>query len=183
MFLIDYFGGYGFKIFLWLVVVALIVIFVYNCLSGKKGTYENHTGMIWDLFNLGGDRIRRSTSFATSGFESRGELECRRVAEKLTGKPFPKRRPNFLKNEITNSNLELDCFNEELMIAIEYNGEQHYNFVPHFHKTKDAFYNVKYRDEIKRRLCQENGVRLIVVPYTVRVEDIETYLSRYLNFV
>lgn len=107
-------------------------------------------------------------------FESKGEKECRRVIERYTGKPFPKSRPNFLRNDVTVHNLELDCFNDELKIGVEYNGEQHYKYIPYFHKSKDAFYNTKYRDDIKKRLCIENNVTLIVVPYTVK--NIETYL-------
>lgn len=113
--------------------------------------------------------------------ESSGESECRRVAEMLTGKSFPKRRPNFLRNSITDANLEIDCYCDELKIGIEYNGRQHYQYVPHFHSSKDAFYTTKYRDEMKSRLCKENGVKLIVVPYTVEVKDIENYLKKLLK--
>jgi hypothetical protein len=82
---------------------------------------------------------------------------------------------------ISDSNLELDCFNEELRIGIEYNGRQHYEYVPRFHKTKDAFYTTKYRDDMKMRLCKKNGVRLIVVPYTVPLNSIESYLVQKFN--
>ena len=66
---------------------------------------------------------------------SRGEKIYRREIEKMSWKSFVKIRPNFLKNEKTGSNLELDCFNKELKIAVEYNGKQHYKFIPFFHKS------------------------------------------------
>ena len=112
--------------------------------------------------------------------ESSGEIECRRVAEMMTGKPFPKKRPDFLKNPVTSHNLEIDCFCEELKLGIEYNGKQHYKYTPYFHSSKDAFYNTRYRDEMKARLCKENGIKLIIVPYTVKVGDIEEYLKQNL---
>lgn len=118
--------------------------------------------------------------------ESRGEMECRRVLEAIFQKPFSKARPDFLRNEVTGGiyNLELDCFNSELKIAVEYHGQQHYNFVPYFHRNKDRFINQKYRDVLKRKLCEENGIFLVTVPYTVSVGDIENFLRRKLaNFL
>lgn len=117
---------------------------------------------------------------------SAGERECRRVLEKIFNKPFTCQRPDFLQNNVTSTsekknNLELDCYNSELAIAVEYNGKQHYDYVPFFHKTRDAFYNQKYRDEMKRRLCKDNNVALIEVPYSVPVKDIEDYLTKVLK--
>ena len=171
---------YGFEILFWVSVVVLLFIFVVNIAAGKKGTYQDHTEIIWDLLNKPANISTRGNKSSGRGGESRGEAECRRVAEEYTGLSFPKCRPDFLKNEITGGhNLELDCFNEDLKIAIEYNGEQHYNYIPYFHKTKDTFYNVKYRDDMKKRLCRENGVRLIVVPYNVG--NIRSYLETELQ--
>jgi hypothetical protein len=114
--------------------------------------------------------------------ESYGEKECRRVLEKIFDKPFPKCRPNFLQNSVTGGtyNLELDCFNKELRLAVEYDGIAHYKYTPYFHKNMEAFHCQKYRDEMKNRLCKENQVVLIRVPYTVKVDDIERYLTKEL---
>lgn len=170
---------YGFEILFWVSVVVLLFIFVVNIAAGKKGTYEDHTDVIWNLLNKPAN-VSVGTGHKQNSTESRGESECRRVAEDYTGLPFPKCRPDFLRNEITGGhNLELDCYNEDLKIGIEYNGEQHYRYIPYFHKNKDAFYNTKYRDDIKKRLCEQNRVRLIVVPYTV--EDIKSYLTMELQ--
>ena len=120
--------------------------------------------------------------------DSSGELKCREVLEKIFQVPFSKCRPDFLHNVVTSTDtssyrLELDCYNPELAIAVEYNGRQHYEFVPFFHRTRDAFYNQKYRDEIKRIKCRENGVTLIEVPYTVPVRQIEDFIVEALNRV
>lgn len=168
---------YGFEIMFWVAVFTLLFIFVLNILLGNKGSYDDHTNMIWALIN------KPTGTYSTKknrDYESKGEKECRRVLEEYTGKPFPKARPDFLRNNVTGGyNLELDCFNRDLMIAVEYNGEQHYKYIPYFHKTKDAFYNLKYRDDMKKRLCLENGIKLIIVPYTVK--DIKSYLQMELN--
>ena len=116
------------------------------------------------------------------GKTSKGEIECKRVLENYFNKPFDKERPGFLNNPVTGSkhNLELDCFNKELGLAVEYSGRQHYHYVPFFHKNKEVFYNQKYRDELKRRMCKDNGVVLIEVPYTVKHKNIETFLKKEL---
>jgi len=106
---------------------------------------------------------------------SKGELKCRSFLERTFRRKFPKCRPAFLKNPITNGNaMELDCFNEELQLACEYQGEQHYRFIPYFHKNKDSFYNQKYRDELKKELCKKNNIYLIQVPY---YENIDLFLQ------
>lgn len=166
-------------------IVALVILFVYNLVSGKRGSYSNFGNYIWTaLENPSGLRhlVSRNDTGAAGGAVdvSRGEIECKRAIERLTGRQFTKARPDFLRNPITNSNLELDCYNEELRLAVEYNGEQHYRYVPYFHKTKDAFYNLKYRDDIKSKLCVENDVRLIIVPYTVADTDIESFIMNSL---
>lgn len=129
----------------------------------------------------------------TLGWQSRGERECQRVLEKLYGKPFPKSRPAFLSNPLNGSIsdqtgtvkkgnkpqkavLELDCFNRELRLAVEYSGVQHSKFTPFFHKNEEEFRNQQYRDYIKKELCSRQGVTLIVVPHTVKIKDIESYL-------
>lgn len=170
---------YGFELLFGLAVIILIVIFIINLFVNKKGTYEDHTNMIRNLLTK---NYINSYKPPRKPFESKGELECRRVIEKLTGKPFPKARPDFLKNGITGGhNLELDCYNPDLKMAVEYNGEQHYKYIPYFHRTKDAFYNIKYRDDLKNRLCKENGITLITVPYTVSISSIESFLSKMYN--
>ena len=72
--------------------------------------------------------------------------------------------------------MELDCYDENLRLAVEYNGAQHYKYIPYFHKNKEAFLNQKYRDELKRHLCKENKITLIEVPNTINVNNIESYL-------
>lgn len=117
--------------------------------------------------------------------ESKGEFECRKVLQEIFNKPFPKYRPDFLRNPVTSDsspyNLELDCYNPELKLAVEYNGIQHYKYIPYFHKTKDAFQNQKYRDYMKRDMCEKNGITLIEVPYTVKVPEIRSYLINKLG--
>ena len=68
---------------------------------------------------------------------------------------------DWLINPNTNHKLFVDIFFPKLNLAIEIDGEQHYKFLPYFHKNEEEFlYNVN-RDRIKDRLLKENGVDII----------------------
>jgi len=108
--------------------------------------------------------------------ESKGEAHARALAKKIFGKDFTKIRPDFLKNNVTGKNLELDILNEELKLAIEVDGEQHSKYIPFFHKNYEHFLNQKYRDEIKNMLCQQNGIRLIRINHKIPLDDYENYI-------
>lgn len=111
---------------------------------------------------------------------SKGEMECRRVLEAIYGVKFNKIRPNWLINDKTGRALELDGYNEELKMAFEYNGEQHYKSNHYFHRSYQDFVNQVYRDEIKIDICDRMGVYVITVPYNVPFNDIEGYIRYYL---
>lgn len=81
---------------------------------------------------------------------------------------FEKIRPKWLRCSYSNSPLELDMFNEELKIAVEFNGEQHYKFIPYFHRTEDNFNKQLLRDTEKKEKCRRLGITLIIVPFSCK---------------
>jgi hypothetical protein len=105
-----------------------------------------------------------------------GETECRRVLEEYFCKPFPNLRLPWLANPETGGWLELDCYNEELALAVEYNGYQHYHWPNAFHRTEQEFRQQLRRDEFKQRRCQEEGVHLISVPFTEPTDEIAAFI-------
>lgn len=170
---------YRFEITIAVVLILLLAGGLYYNLAGEKGTFSNN-------YYYNNDAKQPHSSSQPSGRqvgESKGEIEARRVLSSIFNRPFGKQRPNFLNNTVTggNFNLELDCYDEKMKLAVEYNGRQHYDYVPYFHKNKEAFYNQKYRDELKRRMCRDVGITLIEIPYTVKNQDIEKYLVRELK--
>jgi len=112
-------------------------------------------------------------------FFSKGEEECIRAANEIFGCEFKKIRPNWLVNPKTGRKMELDGYNQDLKIAIEYNGKQHYVFPNGFHKTIEEFEKQKERDLLKLDLCDKNGVYLITVPYTIELKFISKYIEYY----
>lgn len=110
----------------------------------------------------------------------KGESICRRYLERRFGRPFPKIKPNWLKSPKTNRNLELDCYNSQLRIALEYDGIQHRMFTPYFHKKPSDFTEQLWRDQFKNHQCQLHGICLIRVPDTVAYAHIEEFIEREL---
>lgn len=111
------------------------------------------------------------------GFSSRGEEICRNILERIYSRPFLKCKPDWIVNSKTGRSLELDGYNDELKIAFEYNGIQHYVYPNPFHNCEDQFNKQLYRDRIKQQACDDNQVWLIIVPYTVKYEQIEDYIK------
>ena len=110
---------------------------------------------------------------------SKGERLCKRVIQRLFKRSFTKIRPDFLKDPTTKRNLEIDLYNDSLKLDIEYNGIQHYEYTKRFHKTYSDFRRQQERDVLKKRLCKENGILLIVVPYNTSC--IPAYIGRRLK--
>ena len=69
-------------------------------------------------------------------------------------------RPDWLGRQ------SLDLYIPSLKTAIEYQGIQHYRPIEFF-GGEEALSLRQELDEIKKSLCEENGVRLIVWPYSV----------------
>ena len=59
----------------------------------------------------------------------------RQVLENLVGFPLPICCPRWLVNPRTKRRLELDMYSEVHRLAFEYDGEQHHQYIPHFHRT------------------------------------------------
>lgn len=170
----------GFEILFGLCIAFILIYGLYRLVTKKKGTYSKnyyYKGKK-DNFDLNYDDISAEPTKKQIPRESKGEVECKRVLRKIFNRPFDKARPNFLNNPVTGGqfNLELDCYEPELKLAVEYNGIQHYQYNKFFHRNKEHFLNQKYRDDMKKRICKEYGIFLIEVPYTVKIHDIEDFL-------
>jgi hypothetical protein len=141
-------------------------MYIYNnFVYPQENQNKNNKVSIW--FGLK-EFLRSIFSGYTPRIRGRREEECRRIIENITGKPFIKVRPKFLKYPPTGKNLELDGYNEELKMAFEYNGEQHYKFCPFFHKSYEDLYKQRDHDFFKKQKCAEYGIKLITIPYTVK---------------
>ena len=94
----------------------------------------------------------------------RREDRVRDLLEVLTRRQWPSVRPGWLLNPRTQKPMEIDCYCAALKCGVEVDGEQHYTYSSHMHKTRDAFVAQQERDHIKDRLCAHMDVTLIRVP-------------------
>ena len=63
---------------------------------------------------------------------------------------------------IPKSRLRIDFFLPNLMVAVEVNGRQHFEFVKHFHGTRKKFALAKHNDAEKAKWCELNGIELVI---------------------
>jgi hypothetical protein len=92
------------------------------------------------------------------------------LIEYIFDKDFRKVRPKWLER------LEIDIYNDELKFGVEYNGKQHYEFVKYWQKSEEKFEKQKQNDAKKLKLCKENKIKLLVVPYHVKENELYDYL-------
>ena len=111
---------------------------------------------------------------------SRHEERCREIMQTWFGRPFVSVRPDFLRWR-TGRNLELDLYNDELRLAVEYDGAMHRTFQPAFHRTFADFRYQQEKDKWKTERCREVGITLIRVPDTVPFDRLGPYLATELK--
>ena len=155
-------------------ILFLLAIFgiVYFCCYGKSSVPSTFS---WS------DMITSMNSWKSKKpILKKHEVRCRRIFEDLFHKPFTSVRPDFLRY-VTGKNLELDGYNEELGIAFEYQGIQHRQFTPLFHKTYSMFEKQLQRDAWKKQKCEENDILLLEIPDTVPYESLEEYIKTWVK--
>lgn len=92
------------------------------------------------------------------------------------------KRYDWLRND-KNRKLELDFYSDELKLAVEYNGPQHYHFLKHYHKTEYDFFNQVKNDLIKKSICQRLSIKLIEIPMLFDEKEITSFIvEKYNNY-
>ncbi len=99
---------------------------------------------------------------------SKNHLRARAILRKL----FPRDRileEVSLPGSNTQSRKSLlyaDFFIPSHKLVIEVHGQQHYEFVPFYHKTKLDFYKAKARDRDKVDWCSINSIKIITLKHS-----------------
>lgn len=129
------------------------------------------------------NNIRGTKDIGGSGCPNcryKSEQCARTILENIFEYEFPKARPSWLKG------LELDGYNESLKLAFEYQGIQHEEFHPHFHRHGKTFEKQVERDKRKKDLCDSLNIKLIIIPskYTYRNKNnMKVYIESQISLL
>ncbi|MFA6273455.1 MAG: hypothetical protein WC673_03135 [Candidatus Paceibacterota bacterium] len=105
------------------------------------------------------------------------ERICREFFERIFLQKFPKKKPLWLRNKRGNL-MELDGYCEKLKLAFEYHGEYHYSKKIIESAYKRSLKQRQEDDRDKLKLCIENKIILVEVPYTVKFNDMEDFILK-----
>lgn len=175
----NYWENYGFEILTVSCLIIIIILCIYNFIFKESGTY-NEIPLLKNKRNRNNNPIELEYIEHTPN-DSKLELQTKFLLESIFKVPFYKIRPNFLRNEVTGHNLEIDLYNDDLKLAVEVQGDQHYKFTPFFHRNKETFLMQRYRDEMKKQKCIKEGITLIEIPYKVGEKGLKKYLLTQLR--
>lgn len=154
-----------------------------KCLSTEYKN-SNDYGLIWECeeghqWNASFSNVKNNNTWCPKCSGFRSEEKAREILEEETLFKWDKIRPKWLKG------LELDGYCKELNMAFEYQGIQHYEFSPFFHRNGvEDFEKQQERDKRKLKLSTEKGVRIIFIPYKydyTKPEEMRQYLNNQLK--
>lgn len=126
---------------------------------------NNHDHLEWEcseghIWKASWANVKYKHSWCPHCVKYYQEERCREIIGRLTDKKFPKTTKEL------GGRMELDGYCSELKTAFEYQGEQHYIFIPYWHREPDALIKQYERDAKKAKICVEKGITLIIIPYT-----------------
>jgi hypothetical protein len=73
--------------------------------------------------------------------------------------------------------LPFDFYLPDLNMCIEFNGVQHYEYNPFFHRNENNFSLQQKRDKIKNIFCEDNNINLLVIKYSDDVNKLEEIIA------
>jgi len=167
------------------IVITCAVIYCFCTSNRKKYTFVGLDTKT-DLDTILSRQIKRKKG-RRNGY-NRAEERCREIFQSIFGERFKKVRPDWLRNPVTGKNLELDGYCPNVRtplgrgLAFEYDGKQHAQYTPHFHKAgpNEFVYQTK-KDSWKDLQCRKQGVVLIRIPHYILFEDLERYIKMRLR--
>lgn len=182
--------------------IALIYFF---CTANKKREHDSDDEESYESEDEG-DKLtisafrkifkkhpRKSKTHTSKAFKKKkngkkNEKRCREIFEEIFDVPFKTIRPEWLMNPTSGENLEIDGFNESIKTPIgrglgfEYNGRQHSEYVPYFHrKGVGEFRYQMAKDGFKNARCKEKKIMLINIPHYIHYHDLERYIKQQLR--
>lgn len=105
---------------------------------------------------IGGKYVRK---------DSYGEIQVKKILDELNVKYKQEKLitvPIWKKDHI----IRADFYLPKQNYIIEFNGKQHYEYMPEYHKSEGAFEYQQARDKALEEYCLKNNINLVVFRYS-----------------
>ncbi len=128
----------------------------------EKSKFQCHFGHIWETYIYNVYSEKSGCPYCSTG---NNEMISIFIINNLFNTKFYKTR------SVLPSKLELDGYNKDLNLALEYDGVQHtQEFKNYFHKV-GSLEEQQNRDKLKIKECNDLDITLIKIPYTYNTFD------------
>lgn len=105
---------------------------------------------------------------------SKSEALAIKILTTITGHEFPTAYPDWcVDNGVP---MELDGYNKTIGVALEFSGPQHYKWFPQNESYQEYFKRIR-RDKLKEKLCETNGICLIILEISLNKNHWSNYLK------
>ena len=148
--------------------------------TGKTTIYVKYLCEVGHPSNVRLYALETGHGCNTCNLRGVNETISRAILEHLFECSFTKIKPLWLRSE-AGHRLELDGYNEHIGLAFEYQGQQHYEYLPFFHKSHDDFDQRQRWDQHKRQACESQGVTLLEIPYWIESSAIQAFICDALD--
>lgn len=135
----------------------------------NSNTLINFVDQLGNEFKMTPKRVKRGDW--SSAEKNYSENICRQIVEQIYKNKFPSTWSTIRRKN--GNNLQLDGYCEELKIAFEYQGEQHFfGWRGDKEKQQESLKNIRKLDDEKKHICKEKGMFLLEVNYYKSMKSI-----------
>lgn len=131
----------------------------------EKNDIWRYADSLLKMANVGTyDFIPRST-YLRPQYRWKTEELVLKITKKLYSKynVIYQYKPFYLKSSL-GGQMSYDIFIQELSVAIEYQGEQHFRPIDYF-GGEESFYRQRERDEEKKKISEKYGIKLVYINF------------------
>lgn len=113
-------------------------------------------------------------------YEGEAVTTIRQIAELLNDQNYHTELTfDWLRNDATGFPLPVDAYFPDKKLVVEYNGIYHYSRDYYLNKKYNSIDETKRRDELREKLCKQNGFKMITVPYFDK-DNLHKYFQEFL---
>lgn len=109
------------------------------------------------------------------------ENKIRNLLNYLLNTTFISIKPKWNINPKTNKLLELDGYSEELNLAFEFQGRQHFELA--FNNNEEDLKYIQYKDNIKKDNCKKQNIKLLIINHTKECDNNNKILPYLLSLL